>query len=65
MFRGRVGVGHSLSEPTYLKHCQNTYLLLPTCRSRFDPYLEWMKEIQFLRVDHHFNIYLPEVAVIG
>ena len=28
-------------------------------------YLEWMKEIQFLRVDHHFNIYLPEVAVIG
>ena len=24
--KGRVGVGLSLSEPTYLKHCQNTYL---------------------------------------
>ena len=37
MFRGRVGVGHSLSEPTDLKHCQNTYRHLPTGRSRSDP----------------------------
>ena len=38
IFRGRVGVGHSLSEPTNLKHCQNTYRHLPTGRSRYDPY---------------------------
>ena len=38
MFKGRVGVGHSLSEPTNLKHCQNTYRHLPTGRSRYDPY---------------------------
>ena len=37
MFRGRVGVGHSLPEPTDLKHCQNTYRHLPTGRSRSDP----------------------------
>ena len=39
MVRGRVGVGHSLSEPTDLKHCQNTYRHLPTGRSRSDPYM--------------------------
>ena len=38
MVRGRVGVGHSLSEPTDLKHCQNTYRHLPTGRSRSGPY---------------------------
>ena len=38
MFRGRVGVGDSLSEPTNFKHCQNTYRHLPTGRSRYDPY---------------------------
>ena len=36
-FRVRVGVGYSLSEPTNLKHCQNTYRHLPTSRSRYDP----------------------------
>ena len=30
--KGRVGVGLSLSEPTHLTHCQNTYRYLPTCR---------------------------------
>ena len=45
MFRGRVGVGHSLSEPTNLKHCQNTYRHLPTGRSRYDPYHELSNDI--------------------
>lgn len=31
MFRGRAGVGHSLSEPTNLKHFQNTYLPVGVC----------------------------------
>ena len=42
IFRGRVGVGYSLSEPTNLKHCQNTYRHLPTGRSRYDPYSRLM-----------------------
>ena len=50
MFRGRVGVGHSLSEPTNLKHCQNTYRHLPTGRSRSDPY--WQQQLAMM----HGNI---------
>ena len=37
-YRGRVGVGLSLPEPTYLNLCQNTYRHLPTGRSRSGPY---------------------------